>query len=57
MGRVAADDERGTWLWIPTGSAFRNIGGADGRPFREVPFGEWDRTPKAMRALAVAPLS
>lgn len=50
-GRVAADDETGLWLWVATGSAFRDIGAADGRPFREVPFGEWGRTDKALREL------
>jgi hypothetical protein len=50
-GRVAADDERGLWLWFATGSAFRDIGAADGRAFREVPFREWGRTERAMREL------
>jgi len=50
-GRVAADDERGLWLWFATGSAFRDIGAVDGRPFREVPFDEWGRTERAMREL------
>jgi hypothetical protein len=51
VGRVAADDDRGLWLWFATGSAFRDIGAADGRTFREVPFQEWGRTPRAMREL------
>jgi hypothetical protein len=51
VGRVAADDENGLWLWVASGSAFRDVGAADGRRFREVPFGEWGRTAKAMREL------
>jgi len=51
VGRVAADDERGRWLWIAAGSAYLDIGAADGRTFRQVPFGEWGRTAKAMREL------
>src|SRR5690349_3686025 len=50
-GYVAADDERGLALWIPDGSAFADIGAADGRLFREVPFGDWGRTAKRMRHL------
>ncbi len=38
VGRVVSDDERGLLMWIANGSAFRTIGAADGRPFREVPF-------------------
>ncbi len=51
VGRVAADDERGLWLWVASGSAFRDIGAADGRAFREVPFAEWGRTAKTAREL------
>jgi len=51
VGRVAADDERGLWMWIASGSAYLDIGAADGRLFRQVPFGEWSRTAKAMREL------
>jgi len=51
VGRVAADDDRGLWLWIAGGSAYLDIGAADGRLFRQVPFGEWGRTAKAMREL------
>lgn len=40
-GHVAADDERGLWLWFASGSPWRNVGAADGRTFREVPFTEW----------------
>lgn len=50
-GHVAADDDAGLWMWIATGSAWHDIGAADGRPFREVPFAEWGRTDKAMRQL------
>ena len=51
IGRVAREDEHGLWLWVATGSAFRDAGAADGRLFREVPFGEWGRTAKVMREL------
>ncbi len=50
-GRVAADDDTGLWLWIARNSVYRDIGAADGRTFREVPFGEWGRTDKALKAL------
>lgn len=50
-GRVVADDEYGLWLWIASGSAYRDIAAADGRDFRDVPFGEWPRTAKVMREL------
>jgi hypothetical protein len=51
IGRVAREDEHGLWLWVASGSAFRDAGAADGRLFREVPFGEWGHTPKMMREL------
>jgi hypothetical protein len=51
VGRVVDDDERGLWLWVCTGSAYRDVGAADGRRFREVPFGEWGRTDKALHEL------
>jgi hypothetical protein len=51
VGRVVCDDRRGLLLWIADGSAYRDIGAADGRRFREVPFGEWATTPKALRPL------
>lgn len=51
VGRAAAVDERGLWLWVASGSAYRDIGAADGRAFREVPFREWGKTDKALRAL------
>jgi len=34
VGRVAAHDERGLWLWVASGSAYGDIGPADGRAFR-----------------------
>jgi hypothetical protein len=43
VGHVAADDERGLWLWFATGSPWRTIGAADGRTFRDVPFKDWGR--------------
>jgi hypothetical protein len=51
VGRVAADDRAGLWLWIASGSAYRNIAAADGRDFRQVPFDEWGRTDKVLREL------
>jgi hypothetical protein len=48
VGHVAADDEHGLWVWVATGSPYRDIAAADGRSFRDVPFGEWGRTAKAM---------
>lgn len=47
-GYVVADDDRGLWIWVGDGSAYRDIAAADGRGFREVPFGEWGRTAKRM---------
>jgi hypothetical protein len=48
VGRVAADDDRGLVVWIPDGSAYQDVGAADGRTFREVPFGDWPDTPKQL---------
>jgi hypothetical protein len=48
VGHVAADDEHGLWLYFATGSAWRNIGAADGRTFRQVPFTEWGRVEHAL---------
>jgi hypothetical protein len=48
VGHVAADDGRGLWLWFATGSPWRNVGAADGRAFREVPFGDWGRVEHAL---------
>jgi hypothetical protein len=45
---VAQDDERGLCLWIPDGSPYQDVGAADGRTFREVPFGDWPAVPKRM---------
>jgi len=52
VGRVVSDDSRGLALWIPTGSIYRNIAAADGRPFRDVPFASWGATEKALDTLA-----
>jgi len=51
VGRLAAEDERGLWLWIPAGSVYHDIAAADGRSFREVPFGQWSATETVMRDL------
>ncbi len=48
-GHVVADDERGLWLFFSTGSAWLNLGAADGRTFREVPFTEWGRVEHALQ--------
>ena len=37
VGRVAADDEHGLWIWVATGSAHRDLGAADGRHLRDLP--------------------
>ncbi len=52
VGRVVSDDERGLCLWIPDGAAYLDVGAADGRTFREVPFGEWPGTPKRLNRLS-----
>src|SRR5919205_1288942 len=49
VGRVAADDDTGLWVWIANGSPYADVAAADGRSFREVPFGDWGVTPKVMR--------
>jgi hypothetical protein len=47
VGRVAADDDHGLWIWVASGSAHRDLGHADGRHLRDVPFTEWHVAPKA----------
>lgn len=51
VARVASDDERGLCLWIPDGALYLDVGAADGRTFREVPFGEWPATDKRLNRL------
>jgi hypothetical protein len=48
VGRVVADDDRGLWMWIAAGSPYVDIGASDGRRFRDIPFGDWGRTDKAL---------
>ena len=48
VGRVVADDEHGLWIWVAVGSPFLDIGAADGRSFRQIPFSRWLATPKAL---------
>jgi hypothetical protein len=48
VGHVAADDDRGLWLWFASGSPWRGIGAADGRTFRDVPFEDWGRVEHAL---------
>jgi hypothetical protein len=50
VGRVAADDESGLWIWIAAGSPYLDVGAADGRRFRQVPFVDWGRTDKALHS-------
>jgi hypothetical protein len=45
-GHVAADDEHGLWLWVPSGAAYVDLGAADGRHLRELDFAEWPTVPK-----------
>jgi hypothetical protein len=47
LGRVAADDEHGLWLWVATGSAYRDLGTADGRHLRLITFTDWPHVDKA----------
>ncbi len=47
VGRVAADDDHGLWIWVAGGSAHRDLGHADGRHLRDVAFTEWHEAPKA----------
>jgi hypothetical protein len=48
VGRVAADDEHGLWMWVASGSAHRDLGAADGRHLRDITdFTQWRGTPKA----------
>jgi hypothetical protein len=47
---VVADDAYGLWIWIAAGSPFLDIGAADGRSFRQIPFAQWPATPKALVA-------
>jgi hypothetical protein len=49
LGHVVADDHRGLWIWVADGSVYHDVGAADGRTFREVPFGEWGATDKELR--------
>jgi hypothetical protein len=51
VGRVAAEDEHGLWVWVATGSPYRDIAAVDGRGFREVPFDEWRHTDKTLLEL------
>jgi hypothetical protein len=48
VGRVAADDEYGLWMWVPTGSVHRQLGTTDGRTLRHVgDLVEWSGASKA----------
>jgi Protein of unknown function (DUF402) len=48
LGRVVADDASGLWIWMATGSTYRDIAAADGRAFRDVAFGDWPATGKRL---------
>lgn len=47
LGHVAAEDDRATWMWVAPGSAYRDLGSADGRHLRQLDFAQWPRIPKA----------
>lgn len=47
LGRVAADDEHGLWLWVDGGSAYRDLGTAGGQHLREIDFADWPHVAKA----------
>ena len=47
LGHVAAEDDHGTWLWVESGSAHRDLGSADGRHIRQIDFTEWPTIAKA----------
>jgi protein associated with RNAse G/E len=48
VGRVAADDDHGLWMWVPNGSAYRDLGTADGRHLRQLSgLAEWQSVSKA----------
>jgi protein associated with RNAse G/E len=48
VGRVAADDEHGLWIWIAPGSPWLDVVTTDGRRLREVPFPEFGAADKTM---------
>jgi len=47
LGHVAAEDDRATWIWVASGSAYRDLGAADGRHLRALDFAEWGTIDKA----------
>src|SRR5215475_9706811 len=47
LGRVAAEDDHGTWMWVEAGSPHRDLGSADGRHLRRIDFAEWPTIAKA----------
>jgi hypothetical protein len=51
VGRVAADDGYGLWIWIDAGSPWLDVTSADGRRIREMSFAEFGAGRKAMTAL------
>jgi protein associated with RNAse G/E len=46
LGQVVADDDSGTWMWVASGSAYRDLGSADGRHLRALNFADWPTTEK-----------
>ncbi len=48
LGRVVADDVHGLWMWVANGSAYRELGTADGKHLREIDFASWLGVPKAL---------
>lgn len=47
LGHVAADDDLGTWMWVASGSAYRDLGSESGRHLRDIEFAEWPVVAKA----------
>lgn len=47
LGHVAADDDLGTWMWVASGSAYRDLGSADGHHLRDLDFTQWPTMDKA----------
>jgi protein associated with RNAse G/E len=48
VGRVAADDDQGLWIWIEAGSPWLDVTTKDGRRLRDVPFPEFGAAEKTM---------
>ncbi len=51
LGRVAADDDHGLWIWVPAGSPWLDMATLDGRHLRDVPFREFFSQPITMKKM------